>query len=448
MKRSIAISLLAITIIFCTALYSFASTGIVTTDTLRLRKEASIEASIVALLSMDDQVEILEEKNGWYKVKAEVDNEKVEGYASAKYIEQESDKTTTEDKKETEDNKTVESKKENNEESKAIEEQTNTEEKEDKDTEQKIKVKILANGIKIYITPVINSIILNTLEKEEQIEITSETNGWSYITTGNIKGWVRTENIAEKEISAPVQDNSSQKTGYISGNSVNFREGASTSAKVITRLLKNTQVKVINEENDWLKIEYNGKTGYVSKTYVSDKKVAITSRSSTSRAKTQTKATNKNKEANVTKTVAQAENAKVEKKEEIQNSSTSKKGATGAEIVAYAKNYLGSKYVYGGSSPSGFDCSGFTSYVYKHFGYSLSRSSSAQSGNGRAVGKENLQEGDIICFARNSGSHKIGHVGIYIGSGKFIHAANSRKGVIISNVSGDGFYYVCARRII
>ena len=104
---------------------------------------------------------------------------------------------------------------------------------------------------------------------------------------------------------------------------------------------------------------------------------------------------------------------------------------------------------HGGSSPSkGFDCSGFTTYVYKHFGVSLSRTSSGQSGNGKSVSKENMQAGDVICFSNSSGSKKIGHVGIYIGGGKFIHAANSKKGVIISNVTGAGFYFVTARRVI
>lgn len=97
---------------------------------------------------------------------------------------------------------------------------------------------------------------------------------------------------------------------------------------------------------------------------------------------------------------------------------------------------------------SGFDCSGFTTYVYKHFGVSLSRTSRGQSSNGKAVSKENLSVGDIICFSSSSRSKTIGHVGIYIGGGKFIHSANSRQGVIISNVSGDGYYFVTARRVI
>ncbi len=432
MKKSIVISLLAVTILFCTALYSFASTGIVTTDTLRLRKDASVEASIVALLSMNDKVNILEEKNGWYKVSAEVDNKNVEGYVSAKYLKVEETSTKVEENTTEEENK-------------AEEEKTETKDNNNENTEQqenKVMVKTLPAETQIRITPVINSIIINTLESEKQIEVTSEINGWSYITTGNIKGWVRTENIVEKEAQETEQNTSSQKTGYISANSVNFRDGATTSSNVKTKLLKNTKVSVISEEKGWAKISYNGETGYVAANYVSDKKVTTTSRSKTAQTKKETKkSTSETKTANNTEKKTETANK--------DNTEQANKGSVkGSEIVAYAKKYLGSKYVYGGSSPSGFDCSGFTSYVYKHFGYSLSRSSSAQSSNGRAVSKSNLQLGDILCFARTSKSKKVGHVGIYIGGGKFIHAANARKGVIISNVDGDGFYYVCARRVI
>ncbi len=440
MKKSIVISLLTVTILFCTAIYSLASTGIVTTDTLRLRKDASIDASILALLSMDDEIEVLEEKNGWYRVKATVNGKEYEGYVSKDYVTIKEDtlnkdnETSTQDKPE-----------ENNENEEQInEEQTNGEEQENQNenSENKVKVKTLVAGTKLYITPAINSLDLATLEEEKIIEITSEVNGWTYVTAGNNKGWVRTDNIVEKEVSESELNTSSQKTGYISGSSVNFRQEANSSSKSMLKLKRNAKVTILGTENGWTKIQYDGKTGYVSSQYVSDKKVETTSRSG-SRTTKKTTTTNKTTTTKTksTQTVANTSSNKEE-------TATVKQNVSGSEIVAYAKKYLGYKYVYGGSSPSGFDCSGFTSYVYKHFGYSLSRSSSAQGSNGKAVSKSDLKEGDIICFARSSGSKKIGHVGIYIGGGKFIHAANSRKGVIISNVDGAGYYYVCARRIL
>ena len=124
--------------------------------------------------------------------------------------------------------------------------------------------------------------------------------------------------------------------------------------------------------------------------------------------------------------------------------------AKGAEVVAYAKQFLGYKYVSGGSSPStGFDCSGFTSYVYKHFGVSLSRSTSGQKNNGTSVSKANLQLGDLVIF-NNSSNTAVGHVGIYVGGNQFIHAANAQKGVIITSLS-DSYYkarYVDGRRVL
>ena len=416
MKKSIVISLLTAACIIGTAIRSFASTGIVTTDTLRLRKDASTNASIIALLSINDKVEVLEEKNGWYKVIA---GDK-EGYVSADYINVlEEVNTPEETEAEEEVNDTEET--ENNEEIENTESEENTE-----NEEEKVMVKVLPAETKIYITPVINSLVINTLENESKIEISSEVNGWSYITSENIKGWVRTEIIEEKD-AEEVEENSSQKIGYISGASINFREEANTSSNIISKLARNTQVRILKTEDGWSKIEYNGTKGYVSNQYISDKKVSTTSRSSVNRtAKAKTTTANVN-----------------------EGTDTASQGnATGSEIVAYAKKYLGYKYVYGGSTPSGFDCSGFTSYVFKHFGYSLSRTSSAQASNGKAISKSELKAGDIICFARSSGSKTVGHVGIYIGGGQFIHAANSRKGVIISNVDGAGFYYVCARRII
>jgi len=366
MKKSIVISLLAVAIICCTALCSFASTGIVTTDTLRLRKGASTEASIVALLSINDKVEILGEENGWYKVNATAEGTKYTGYVSKDYIKVEENTNTNENKAIEEENNTEEENKINDN---SQEENNNQEQPEDQgeSSENKIYVKAIASGVKVYLTPVINSMVLNTLEEEKTINVISEVKGWTYIEAVDVKGWVKTENITEREALESEQSTSSQKTGYISGSSVNFREEAKTSGKVISKLKRNTQVTVISEENGWSQIEYAGKTGYVSSDYISDKKQETTSRSSVNR-KTSSAQNTKSTKSTETKT-----------KDTVITSSKGK--ASGSEIVAYAKKYLGYKYVYGGATPSGFDCSGFTSYVYKHFGYSLSRSSSAQSSN-------------------------------------------------------------------
>lgn len=122
---------------------------------------------------------------------------------------------------------------------------------------------------------------------------------------------------------------------------------------------------------------------------------------------------------------------------------------TGQDIVDYAKNFLGIPYVYGGTSPSGFDCSGLVYYCYKHFGFSINRTASGQAYNGKAVSSSELQPGDIIIFSEKSGKY-IGHCGLYIGNGQFIHAPHTGDVVKISNLS-TGYYkthYWSARRIV
>ena len=434
MKKRIIISLLCGLAICCTAVYTFATTGIVNTDTLRLRKSNSTESSIITLLSIDEKVEILERtENGWYKVKY-IDsktNNAYEGYVSGDYIKVK-EEIKTQPTNPSEENKTSEGENKNQ-----PEENNNipSDEEGTKESVEESTTKIINKSEKIYKIPLINSNTIDILENDITVEVATEINGWSYVIGDNLEGWVRTEKLKNVD--------TKNKIGYINTNSVNFREKPDSSGKVISVLSRNAEVEIIEENNGWIKIEYKGNVGYVGTKYVSDTKLQTTSRSSVSRRAKTTKSATKvtKKTTGIATETATVDTLPVKTEAQSSNANTS-------EIVAYAKKYLGYRYVHGGNTPSGFDCSGFTQYVYKHFGYSLSRSSSSQVGNGVAVGRSNLQQGDIICFSGSKNSKRVSHVGIYIGGGKFIHAANSRKGVITSNVDGDGYFYVCARRIV
>jgi cell wall-associated NlpC family hydrolase len=101
-----------------------------------------------------------------------------------------------------------------------------------------------------------------------------------------------------------------------------------------------------------------------------------------------------------------------------------------ATVVRYARRYLGVPYVYGGTSPHGFDCSGFTRYVYAHFGVALPHYSGAQFAAGRRVARTALRPGDLLFF------DGLGHVGLYIGHGRFIHAPHTGTRVSIAAMSG------------
>lgn len=122
------------------------------------------------------------------------------------------------------------------------------------------------------------------------------------------------------------------------------------------------------------------------------------------------------------------------------NTTTDRGGSgSGSDVAAYAMKFEGYKYVYRTAGPNTFDCSGFTKYVYGRFGVNLPHSSSSQRSVGKSVSKENLRSGDILCFS--------GHVGLYIGGDKFIHAANKRDGVKISRLSTYDSPLLTARRI-
>lgn len=123
--------------------------------------------------------------------------------------------------------------------------------------------------------------------------------------------------------------------------------------------------------------------------------------------------------------------------------------ATGQDIVNYAEGFLGVPYVYGGTSPSGFDCSGLVYYCYAHYGYSVNRTAAGLAYSGTSVSASSLQPGDVILFTSSDGSY-IGHTGIYIGGGQFIHAPHTGDVVKISSLSESYYtsHYYGARRIV
>ena len=123
----------------------------------------------------------------------------------------------------------------------------------------------------------------------------------------------------------------------------------------------------------------------------------------------------------------------------------------GEDVADFALKYVGCRYVRGGQGPRKFDCSGFVYYVYKHFGYDLKPGARNQwSILDERVSKSELLPGDLLFFSRSGKASGIFHVGIYIGDGQFVHAANSRKGLIVSDMS-EAWYanrYLGAKRAI
>lgn len=441
-----------------------ATTGKINTETARLREEPNTTSTILEQLNENDEVEILEEEDNWYKVKANVNGQKITGYVSAKLVDAEKTTSTTV-KDNTTDNKTTET---------TPEVTTNTEpEKEEPLTDIDVSEDIKENKeydlqqeAEVKILPIMSS---NTKCKlSGKVKTVTILNDWCKIECDKSCGWIRTnvlkklvkmEEDATETSASTTNDTTSEnstnnsnnttsvkelnKTGYVKVEGLTVRKGPSTSTEAINGLSKNDKVDIIGETDGWYQIKLKGEVGYVSAKYISDTKVTETTSRSGS--------TIRNAEEQEKTEEVEETNTETEETDETDtNTVSSSTGISGAEVVEYAKQYLGYKYVAGGSSPSiGFDCSGFTTYVYKHFGISLNRSSKGQIKNGVAVSKNNLQPGDILIF-NGSSNTSIGHVGIYVGGNDFIHAANSREGVIITSLSSSYYQkrYVGARRVI
>ena len=119
------------------------------------------------------------------------------------------------------------------------------------------------------------------------------------------------------------------------------------------------------------------------------------------------------------------------------------------EVVQFAKQFLGYRYVHGGATPSGFDCSGFMTYIMRNFNISLYRRSSDMARNGVHVNRSDISTADLLFFATGGGG-RISHVGLYIGGGRMIHAPNVRDGVRITDINSNYWSprFVTARRVI
>ncbi|MDI6604577.1 MAG: C40 family peptidase [Thermoanaerobacteraceae bacterium] len=196
-------------------------------------------------------------------------------------------------------------------------------------------------------------------------------------------------------------------SGIVTGNYVNIRTGNSTSYEVITQLNWYDTVTVLGQDNGWYHIRLsNGSEGWIFGKYLSLK----SSGGNSSRG-------------NIDRSFS-------------------------TRLIEYSKQFLGTRYVYGGSSPNGFDCSGFTQYVFGQFGIVIPRTADEQATVGTMVDFNNLAPGDLVFF-RTLGSYTINHAGIYIGDGEFIHSSSGRGKVMISRID-SGYYYknfAAARRV-
>lgn len=280
------------------------------------------------------------------------------------------------------------------------------------------------------------SSIIGSLSTGDKVSGTLQ-NGWLKISYNGQVAYISANCLSNTEVKKPVvekkqenntpakQENTVQSqayTGWVNTAALNVRSGASTSYSIIGSYTMGDKVSG-QLANGWLKVNYNGRSGYISANLLSSKEVAKPQQV------VENNKTNNNQTAQQTAT------------------QTPQASASGQAAANIARQFVGYPYVWGGASPSGFDCSGLVYYAYKQIGVNLNRNSAAQFSNGYSVGINNLQPGDLVFF-NQSGS--IDHVGMIVDyNGNYVHAVSPGVGVQIGNIynSWSQRVFAGARRI-
>ena len=256
---------------------------------------------------------------------------------------------------------------------------------------------------------------MGKLSDGTRVAILDETDGWYKVAYNGEVGYMSADYVESQPI-MNIECGGAKVTTSV----LNMRSGPGTENSIVTKLYEGSVVKIIGINNAWFKVQYGGETGYISPDYVSIVPYKATATASAPVA--------------------------------VSTSSGSASTASGTrqQIIDYAAKFLGCKYVYGGNTPSGFDCSGYVKYVFKHFGVDLTRTSANQYANSVRIKKSELKIGDLVFFSQNAGSSKVGHVGIYVGGGQFIHAAAPGKGVRYDSLNSTYYssHYIGSGRVL
>ena len=252
-----------------------------------------------------------------------------------------------------------------------------------------------------------------SLSLGQAVSVVDSSSYWHKIKFGSGYGYVGSKYLSASKPSGSTSTPSNPssvapttKTVYTTC-SLNVRSGAGTSYSVIGVLASGKSASVVGTSGSWYKIKYGSGYGYIGSAY--------------------------------TTSTAPSSNS---------TPSTPNTPSSNSSIVSYAKTFLGRPYVYGAAGPRSFDCSGFTQYVYAHFGKSIPRSSAAQYASCSKISKSSLRAGDLVFFSNSSSGGSVGHVAIYMGNGQIIHAANSRRGVCTDSLNSSYYtsHYIGAGR--
>lgn len=289
---------------------------------------------------------------------------------------------------------------------------------------------VSASGLNLREQPSTDSPVLATANSGDCVVVLGLADGWYHVNYNLQDGYMSADYLTVSTV-----ENAELGYGIVTGDSVNLRSGPSTGHSKVGTVSSGERCYIIGLNQGWYKVLSGGSSCYIRSDFLKLSEIPYENRASTNTPQyfRQGKAIGTVPASSQTNAVQSGSNG----------------SATGAQILAKATEYLGTPYVYGGASPSGFDCSGFVYYVYGTFGISVGRTPAEQYSAGTVVDKASLQPGDIVLFA-GTGSSSISHTGIYAGNGQFIHSPNSRSTVSYSDLTSGYWseHFYCGVRVV
>ena len=272
--------------------------------------------------------------------------------------------------------------------------------------------------------------IVDTANKNEAVVVLEKTGDWYKVIYDLQEGYMHSDYLK-----VSTKENAELGYGKVNTTKVNLRSGAGTSHSVVATASKGEKAYIIGINDGWYRVIYGEHVCYVRSDYLDLTETPYENQSSSKSPKFYRGGKSLGTEPSASALNGSSATVKPTGK------------VTGSDIVAKAKQYLGVPYKYGGTSPSGFDCSGFVYYVYRNLGINISRTQTTMYSQGTPVKKSELKPGDLVFF-QNTYKAGISHVGIYVGDGKFIHSPSSGKVVSYADLYSDYYtshYYGAAR---